>query len=197
MGGGEGVHDPGHDLGVGVHVGRGDVAVDAEHVPDGVGEAAGHGLNLAVAHGADVDGDAALGPTEGDVDERRLPRHERRQGPDLVEVGLRVVPDPALVGTAGAVVLDAIAREDAQLARVHAHRHLDADLPVRRLEHVVHLVLEMDEGGAAVEEGVDRFVGAEVIGHGAQRYARAGQEPGGTGEGAAGSWRRRPSTCVV
>ena len=123
----EGVHHPRHHLGVGVDVGRGDVAVHAEHVADGVGEPPRHRLELAVAHAGRVDGDAALGATERQVEQRRLPRHQRRQGAHLVEVGGRVVADAALVRAAGAVVLHAVARE-----RPPARPSRGAPAPARR-----------------------------------------------------------------
>ena len=100
----------------------------------------------AAAHRRRVDLDAALGPAERHVDERGLPRHQRRQRPHLLEVGGRVVADAALVGPAGAVVLHAVAAGDDEVARVEAHRDLHGDLAVGRREHRVHLVVEVDRG---------------------------------------------------
>ncbi len=77
-------------------------------------------LPLALGHVGRVDLDAALGPAEGDVDQRGLPRHQRRQGADLVEVDRGVVADAALVRTPGAVVLDPESLEHQQRAVVAA-----------------------------------------------------------------------------
>src|SRR4026209_412691 len=66
-----------------------------------------------------LDDDAALAAAVRDADDRALPGHPHRQGLDLVERDVLVVPDAALRGASPEVVLDPIAREDADRAVVH------------------------------------------------------------------------------
>ena len=174
-----GVHHPRHRLGVGVHVGRRDVAVRADDVVDAVGEAAGHPLELGRAHRRRVDLDAALGPAERHVHERGLPRHQRRQRPHLLEVGGRVVADAALVGPAGAVVLDAVAAGDDHVPAVEPHRDLHGDLAIGGREHRVHLDVEVDEARRLVDVPVHGLEGGQPLTrHGACLPRRVGAHNG-------------------
>ena len=145
------VQDPRHHLRVGVDVGRGDVAVGAQHDGDALGEAAGEPLELEVREPPRIYRDAALRPPEGDVHQGRLPRHDGRQAEDLVVVRLGMVADAALARAAGAVVLDPVPGEHLDAPVVHPHRDLDLHLPERRHENAAHVVFEVDEVGGAVE----------------------------------------------
>src|SRR5690606_18086567 len=69
---GIGVHHPGHDLAVGVHVRRGDVLVGPDDVMDFAGVAARDAFQFALGVLARVDADAALGAAEGQVHCRGL-----------------------------------------------------------------------------------------------------------------------------
>ena len=109
---GVGVHDPGHGLLVGVHVGRGNVFFRADEFDQFGGVAAGHALEFALGHLVGVADDAALGAAEGDVDDGALPGHPAGQGADFVEGDVGGVADAALGGAAGDGVLHAVAGED-------------------------------------------------------------------------------------
>ena len=74
--------------------------------------------------------DAALGAAERDAGDRGLPGHQRGERAHLVDVDLGVEADPALVGAAGAVVLDPVAGVDVDLAVGELDRDLDGDLAV-------------------------------------------------------------------
>ena len=77
---------------------------------------------------ARIDGDAPLGAAVGNVDDGRLPGHQRGQRADLVQVDLGMVAQAPLHRPAGVVVLHAIADERGDLAVVQLdgdlHRHL-------------------------------------------------------------------------
>src|SRR5438034_1101099 len=94
---------------------------------------------------------AALGPAEGNVHERGLPRHDGGQSQHLVVVGLRVVADAALARPPCAVVLDAVAGEHLDVAVVHPHRHLHLHFAERGEQDAPQVALEVDEVGGAVE----------------------------------------------
>ena len=195
------VHEPGHDLGVGPDVGRGDVAVRPDDRLQLGREPAGHGLQLLGAHRARIARHAALRAAERHVDERALPGHPHREGADVVQVGLGVEPQPALGRAAGDVVLDAEAGEHADRSVVELHRELDDELALGDPEDLAQAGLDVEVRGGGVvlglggseragargggrRLGVARAQGSSmVIGApwtaavGSQRLARAGTKP--------------------
>ena len=99
--------------------------------------------------------DAALGAAERDPGDRGLPGHQRGERAHLVDVDLGVEADAALVGAAGAVVLDAVAGEDVDLAVGELDRDLDGDLAVGRPEDDPDVVGELQAVGRHVEVVAD------------------------------------------
>ena len=99
--------------------------------------------------------DAALGAAEGDAGDRGLPGHQRGERADLVDVDLGVEADAALVGAAGAVVLDPVAGEDVDLAVGELDRDLDGDLAVGGPEDDPEVVGEPEVVGGDVEVVAD------------------------------------------
>jgi len=145
------VHHPGHHLGVGVDIGSQDVPGRPDHVGDLVDERPGDPLEFDLAEPASRAVDAPLGSSERDPDDRRLPAHQGGQGADLVEVDVLVVAHPPLVGAAGPVVLDPVAREDVELAARQADRDLDLDLATGRAEEGANPRLEAEVVGGNLE----------------------------------------------
>src|SRR5207244_10127508 len=94
------VHHPGHDLGVGVDVRSGDVAIRADDDADLARVAAGEILELVAAEILGVDDDATLGATVRNTDHGALPRHPHSQRFDFLASHARVVADPTLGGAA-------------------------------------------------------------------------------------------------
>ena len=125
------VHDPGHHLGRGSHVGGWDVNVWADEVMQVIDEPPGDPLKLSGGERCRVDCDAPLRPTVGNIDHGRFPGHQRRQGSDLVEIDLRMVPQPSLHRAAGVVVLHPVADECGHLSGVELDRNLHLHLPLR------------------------------------------------------------------
>src|SRR6218665_11917 len=78
-----GVHHPGHDLAIGVHIGRRDVLGRADDDADLAGVAPCQPLQLAARELSGVDADAALGAAVGHVHCRVLDRHPGGQGHHL------------------------------------------------------------------------------------------------------------------
>ena len=124
-------HIPGHLRGAGSHVGSGNVAIGADQIVHHIHEAAGDPLKLAAAVGPRVNGDAPLGAAVGNVDDSRLPGHQRSERPHLVEIDLRVIPQPSLHRAAGVVVLHPVADECGHLSGVELDRNLHLHLPLR------------------------------------------------------------------
>jgi len=81
---GVGVHDPGHGLFVGAHVGSGDVFFGADEFDEFGGVAAGHAFEFALRHFFGVADDSAFGSAEGDVDDGALPGHPGGEGANFV-----------------------------------------------------------------------------------------------------------------
>ena len=152
------VHDPGHLVGAGAHVGSRDVGVGAEQVVDRVDEPAGDPLEFPGRVLAGIDRHAPLGAAVGNVDDRRLPGHQGRQGSDFVKVDLGMVAKASLERATGIVVLHAVANKGGQLARVSLDRDLDLDLPLGRQQEPPHARREIELVGRRVEvhaRGVD------------------------------------------
>jgi hypothetical protein len=146
-----GVHDPGHDLGVGVDVGRGDVLVGADGIDDLGDVAARQRLQLAPRHPRRVADDAALAAAERHLRDRALPRHPRRQRRDLVERDVRVIADAPLGRAERDVVLHAVAGEHLDLAVVHLDGARHGDLPLGVGEDLPDAGVEAEEPCRAVE----------------------------------------------
>ena len=151
---GVGVHDPGHGLGVGIHVGRGDVAVGTDERADLRREPAGEPLDLPNAQLLGVDNDAALGTAVRDVDAGALPAHPHGQCANLVQRHVLVIADAALPGPAADVVLHAVAGEDLHAAVVHGDGEVDGELTLRDAEHPTHAVVEIELVRRMVELGL-------------------------------------------
>ncbi len=146
-----GVHDPRHDLIVGVDVGRRDVLVRADGVDDLGDVAARQRLELAARHARGIADDAALAAAEGHVRDGALPGHPGGQRRDFVERDVRVIADAALGRPERDVVLHAIAGEDLDLAVVHLHRTGDDDLALRAREDLPDAGVEPQQSRRSVE----------------------------------------------
>ena len=146
-----GVHDPRHDLIVGVDVRRGDVLLGADRVDDFRDVAARQRLELAAGHPRRVADDAALAAAERHVRDRALPRHPGGERRHFVERDVGVIADAALRRSKRDVVLHAVAGEDLDLAVVHLHRAGDGDLPLRAGEDLPDAGIETEQPRGAVE----------------------------------------------
>ena len=110
---------------------------------------------LVLLEAAGVDVDAALGAAERDAGDGGLPGHHRGERADLVDVDLGVEAHAALVGAAGAVVLDPEAVEDVHLPVGELDRDLDRDLPVGLPEDLARVLLQAEAVPGAVEVVAD------------------------------------------
>ena len=148
---GIGVHDPGHDLGVGTHVGRGDVAFRADEEADLGGIAPGQPLQFAAAQLAGVDDHAALGAAVGQVHQRAFPRHPHGQRAAFVQRHLGVIADAALGRAFDGVVVHAKAGEHAHMTIVHAHGEMHDQLALGRPQVAADVLVQLHEIGHLIE----------------------------------------------
>jgi hypothetical protein len=145
---------------VGPQVGRGDVGVGTDHVVNFVDELAGDSFQLPAAKLGGADIDAAFGAAVGQIDQRRLPSHQRGQAADLVEVDFVVIAKSALHGSAGAIVLHAVADERTELAVVHLDGDLYLDFAAGSDEIGADAVGQLELVGSAMEVHLDGVEGA-------------------------------------
>ena len=138
------VEHPPHHASVGVDVRRHHVAGRADEEPDGVHETPRQPLQLRCRQEMRVHLYAALRTSEGEIEQRRLPRHERGEAAHLVERDLRMEADPTLVGAARPVVLDAIPVVDRERPVVQGNPDLDDELLLRSGENVPQRGLEIE-----------------------------------------------------
>jgi hypothetical protein len=147
----QGVHQPRHHAAVGVHVGRGDVAVRAEERADLVGVATGEALELVEGQQRRVAAHPALGAAEGQIEDGRLERHRGGQRLHLVGIDVGVEADAALAGAAGGVVVDPPPGEHLDGAVVHADRHRHLEHALGGAEDAVDVGIQIGELGGVVE----------------------------------------------
>ena len=77
---GVGVHDPGHDLGVGADIGGRNIPIGADEEADLGRVSPGQALKLGQAQFAGIDDDPAFGSAVGQVHQRAFPSHPHGQG---------------------------------------------------------------------------------------------------------------------
>ena len=120
-----GVHHPGHDLAVGVDIGRRNVLGRPDDHADLAGVAAGEFFQFVGREFFRIDADAALGTAVGDVDCGVLDGHPCRKCHHLFQCHVRVIAHAALAGPARDVVLHAVALEVGHGAIVQLDRNID------------------------------------------------------------------------
>ena len=145
------IHDPSHRLGRGAHVGGRDIDIGAEEFVDCIDESAREPLQLPVGELGGIDGDASFGAAVGNVDNRRLPRHQGCQPPHLLQVDLRMVTQASLHRAPGVVVLHAIADVGEEFSGVEFHRNLHLHLAAGGEEQLPHVGGEIELVGGPVE----------------------------------------------
>ena len=102
------VHDPGHHVGIGVHIGRWNVESRSDDFFDLFDKAARDGMQLAFAEIRGIAVDTPFGAAERDVDDRRLPGHQIRQGGGMLFVNRGMIAETALHRSAGPIVLNSV-----------------------------------------------------------------------------------------
>jgi hypothetical protein len=168
------VGDPGHRLRVRTHVRSGDVDLRAHDVLHLGGEDPRQALSLVSAELSGVAVDAALGPTEGDVQDGGLPGHELREGIHLSRVHLGVVANATLHRASGVVVLDPVSDEGRDLARIERQRALHPDLAHRRDQALLEAASQIERFRGSLEVEGGRLFGLHDV------ISRAGwRAPGG------------------
>ena len=125
---GDGVHDPGHHLRVGAHVGGGDVLLRADENGDLGRIAAREVLELVERELGGVASDCTFRASVRNADRGALPRHQHGERLDQLQIGLRVVADAALGRAAADVVLHAPTGEYMHRPVVHSHREVNGEL---------------------------------------------------------------------
>jgi len=99
------IHDPAHDLGVGVDVRRWNVAVGPDHLLDLLDENPGDVVELPITQLRRVTRDAALGAAVRDVHDGGLPGHEIGECGCMILVHGGVIAQAAFEWTSQLIVL--------------------------------------------------------------------------------------------
>src|SRR5579859_1531442 len=118
---GIGIHDPAHDLRVGVHIGGGNVAIGANQDGDFSSVAAREAFEFSAGHFMGIADDAAFRTAKRDGDNGALPRHPHCQGTHFVERDFGSKTDAAFGRAAIDVVLHTITGEHFNIAIIHTH----------------------------------------------------------------------------
>ena len=131
-----GVHEPGHHLLVGAHVGCHHVGVRPDERNHLLHVAPRQRLELMPGNGREVDPDAALGAAIGEAYQRAFPAHPDRKRGDLADIDAGGKAGAALGGTEGEVMLHSIAFEHRDGAVVAMNRTGDGDRPFRQQQAI-------------------------------------------------------------
>jgi len=84
------IRDPGHLARAGRHIGRWNVAIGAQHLPEGLHPGVGQALSLHVGERVRIDADRALGTAERQVDHGAFAGHPQRQRHHLAQIAVGV-----------------------------------------------------------------------------------------------------------
>ena len=122
MGHAVGVHDPSHDLRVGVDVRGRDVLVRADDGGNLVGVAASQVLQFVFGELVGIADNSALGATEGNVDDGAFPGHPGGERFDFVESDVGMIANSTFAGAAHAAVLNSETFEDSERTVIHLYR---------------------------------------------------------------------------
>ena len=122
MGHAVGVHDPSHDLRIGVNIRRGNVFVRPDQRRNLVCVAPRQPFKFVVRELVRVANNAAFCASEWDVDDGAFPGHPCCEGPYFVERDVGMIANAALARPTRAVMLHAEAFKHANGTVVHLHR---------------------------------------------------------------------------
>src|ERR1019366_3920341 len=148
---GVGVHDPRHDLLIGIDVGRGDVAFGPDKIDDLGGVAARDLLQFGVGEDGWVADDSALAAAERNVDDGALPGHPGGQRTHFVEGDIGSESDAALGRAARDRVLYAVAGEDFDASIVELNWNVNGDFPSGSPKPFTHSVVEFEPPGGILK----------------------------------------------
>ena len=203
-----GVHEPGHHLLVGAHVGRHHVGMRADERNHLLHVAARQPFQLAPGDRGEIDIDPALGAAIGQPDQGTFPAHPDRQRRDLADVDRGRKPRAALGRAEGEVMLHPVTFEHGDRAVIAVDRARDGNRPLRHQDAVtlVHRDFQMvGDDAKLVHRHVEHRTG--INGHHCLPFCRPSGTPGsgrplsadaddgpGTNQGPAGT---SPGTVVV
>ncbi len=125
------IHDPGHNLGISVHIRRGNIAGWANEKGYFRGIATRQAFDFVPRHRFRVAAHTAFGTAKGDVDHRAFPGHPHGQGTHLVKVDKWRVANAAFGGSSGHVMLDAITGKHLGVTVIHDHGKGNGKFAVR------------------------------------------------------------------
>src|SRR6185437_13583964 len=145
------IHEPRHDLLVGIDVGRRNVAVRSDEVDDFGGVAPGELFELGVGKDVRIDDDAPLTASERDVDDGALPRHPRSERAYFIERDVGRETNAPFSRTAHDRVLDAIAFEDFDAAVIEQDGYMHRDLAGGRAQNFLHPVIQAQAARGFIE----------------------------------------------
>src|SRR6185437_13470230 len=160
---GVGIHDPGHDLLVGIDVGGGHVFFRPDEFDDFGGVAAGHALEFAGGHFFGIADHAALGSAEGDVDDGALPGHPTGESAYFVKIDVGCISDAAFGWAARLRMMHAEPGEDLDAAVIHGNWKVNDEFAGGIAKNLPEPLVEVELTGGEVEAGSLRFPWIDLL----------------------------------
>src|SRR5215469_598998 len=128
---GIGIHDPGHDLGIRVHIWSGNITIGANQDRNLGSIAACKTFEFGARELVWIADDTAFSASEGNIDDGALPGHPHGQGTYFVLGNFGAKADAAFGRAAIDVVLYAVARKHFHVSIVHAHGEINDEFAFR------------------------------------------------------------------
>ena len=145
------IHNPGHDLGVGIHIRCRNIPLRTEQNTDLSGKTPRQTLKLTQRELTWFNDNTTLRPTVGNIDQRTLPGHPHREGTHLVDVDTGVVADPTLDWATTQVVLNTVAGKNFYRAIIEFDGKVDRQLALGYTQDRVYAISEPEQFGSGVE----------------------------------------------
>jgi hypothetical protein len=171
------IQHPGHDLGVGVYIGRGHILGQANIAGDVAHIGSAEPLQFAGRHLAGIADDAAFGTAQGDVGHGRLPGHPGGQGPDGIDGLIGVEAEPPFVGPRASLYCTRKAAESLGPAVVHAHRNAEMEFTHRFAQEFMHGRIELENGRCLVQLSLGNGKRIEIFSHEYCSFFSVGNSP--------------------
>ncbi len=153
---------PAHDHGVGVDIGRRDIAIRPDDARESLDIGARQPLQLGLGQALGVDLHRPLAAAIGQVGHRALHRHPEGQGFDLFHRGVRVETDAALGRAARVVITTSPRQEGFARAVVHADQQPNLHRLARVFQFLQHVAVDLNMAGRLIKARQSRVENVRV-----------------------------------
>ena len=158
------IHEPCHDLLIGVDIGGGNITVVSDEGRNFRREAAGEVFELAQRQFGGVYNHPPLGAAKGNVYDRAFPCHPHGESADFIERNVLMITDAAFAGSARDIVLDAIARKGFYRPVIHTDGKVSSKFALRGAEDATEVLFQSHKLGSEIKLLLGNLIGRFLFG---------------------------------